>query len=245
MERKNKKIGFTLIELLVVVAIIAILAAMLLPALSKARERARMASCMNNLKQISMGIAMYINDYDEYWPPAKANFYSAGYGGGTWTLFVAPYCGIPVPPNMTYSDYMFFIRSKATKAVFFCPSAVDYKGKRLSYGVTYDHTTNNRVSGVKGGGWVKYGDPSGAYPEGIDYHASRGRKYSKMVKESVVLFECSMNTNGVPLTDLYNLPDYPRRVYNHLNFANFLFADFHVEALHKNVKFDGDWIPKR
>jgi len=61
--------GFTLIELLVVIAIIAILAAILFPVFAQAREKARAISCVSNLKQISSGVMMYIQDYDECAPP--------------------------------------------------------------------------------------------------------------------------------------------------------------------------------
>src|SRR5437764_601379 len=62
--------GFTLIELLVVIAIIAILAAILFPVFAQARESARQAACLSNGKQIGLGLNMYLQDYDEAFPPA-------------------------------------------------------------------------------------------------------------------------------------------------------------------------------
>jgi prepilin-type N-terminal cleavage/methylation domain-containing protein/prepilin-type processing-associated H-X9-DG protein len=65
---KHRRAGFTLIELLVVIAIIAILAAILFPVFAQARDKARQAACLSNMKQLGTGLTMYAQDYDETLP---------------------------------------------------------------------------------------------------------------------------------------------------------------------------------
>ena len=72
--------GFTLVELLVVIAIISILAAILLPALSRARQEARAIQCMNNLRQLFLANAMYANEHNGHYVPAASDM-DFGFGG--------------------------------------------------------------------------------------------------------------------------------------------------------------------
>ena len=131
--------GFTLIELLVVIAIIAVLIALLLPAVQAAREAARRAQCVNNLKQIGLGLHNY-SDSHNFFPPGYASFYKKDGGdagtaeddigqGWGWGSFILPqieqrplYDSINFSLTMTNPDN--FTAQLLRVNTYLCPSDV-------------------------------------------------------------------------------------------------------------------------
>jgi prepilin-type N-terminal cleavage/methylation domain-containing protein len=111
--------AFTLIELLVVIAIIAILAAILFPVFAQAREKARQASCISNLKQIATATILYIQDYDETFFPRRFQY-------------------VPVPGQPFTPQWPYLIQPNLKNVgVLNCPSAqFKLAALQLTYGQT-------------------------------------------------------------------------------------------------------------
>jgi prepilin-type N-terminal cleavage/methylation domain-containing protein/prepilin-type processing-associated H-X9-DG protein len=208
---KNKRQFFTLIELLVVIAIIAILAAMLLPALNRARETAKSVHCISNLKQVSLAMFSYADDYAGYIPRA--------YGGGAnklgyyaWNALVYNYINSAILPLKS---------ATVDKAKMFCPTAI--RDGRFMF-TTY--AINAQAGGALWQWW------NGNFVSFCKKDRAKKPSSVFLVGEK----EPNATTGGYSITRSYlpailhqGAPDQYRVAIRHNNGGNWMYFDGHVD----------------
>ena len=216
---RQLRMGFTLIELLVVIAIIAILASILFPVFARARENARRASCQSNLKQIGLGILMYVQDYDETYPLL---WYGSGNPSVIQTESGTPGMVFKVGDGgygeeYNYITYMDMIHPYVKNVQLFrCPSSTDA-----------ERYPDYMLNGGYGGAYKSY------------YGKANGVTALAEISSpstSVMLWETGKESNGVSYEARYgfrgaatNIPRWRLSHEQHLEGMNMTFGDGHVK----------------
>jgi prepilin-type N-terminal cleavage/methylation domain-containing protein/prepilin-type processing-associated H-X9-DG protein len=205
----ERRTGFTLIELLVVIAIIAILAAILFPVFAQAREKARSISCLNNVKQISTGMMMYVQDYDELFPPS-------------WS---------PDAPQRWYAKFEPYMRNQKIRD---CPSA-SFKANPTtggSYGYNRQVFEVFPLAGViEPASTIVFGDAATIYPPA----AVNDRKPETWRERASTDHDFHFPTRNPKRNICYRWTtecgggEYRRPVARHNGGTNFAYADGHAK----------------
>ncbi len=223
MKNRQTK-AFTLIELLVVIAIIAILASMLLPALSKARAAAQAAKCGSNLKQIGLLHAFYTNDFDDCMTPGR---FDPGY---PWWILLTSYLQQPLSGPPTVASL-----TERRNRLFSCPATAGHDGLCYGVGDTFNNYAYNGRCGFQVGGenidtWLKV---TAAKSPSEKIQTGDGRAHATLLNDDksplVWFFYGHVGYSGDLMRTL--IPEYA-----HGSNINFQFLDGHVAAMrHKDV----------
>lgn len=212
--RQSRPRGFTLIELLVVIAIIALLAAILLPVFAVAREKARMASCASNQKQLATAALLYTQDYDEALPASTDGGPGNGLAGG-WIYYTG--FGTPTPLFDPARGSLFsYVKSRG---VYVCPDDSSNEGTSFS------------INGNLTGPWVS----SGLHP-GLSLAAVRR-------PAETFLFVEEDATQGAPDDGYFNTTVNNAVSARHMNGNNFSFVDGHVKYFRGVTAADARFLP--
>tara|TARA_B100000614_G_C14487305_1_gene469227 strand:+ start:180 stop:851 length:672 start_codon:yes stop_codon:yes gene_type:complete len=194
MQAFASKRAFTLIELLVVISIIAILASLLLPALSKARSKAKQTRCLGNLKQQGMAFTLYADDSDGNWPKLSRN--GSATNSNFWYVALAPYTSLNKEVDITKITMADFTRS-----VFWCPEwePIGNDKSLIGYGMNY---LLKPVNGLAGTSTVHPRPDLSPNPEqqvltadGGDWHLS-GYPYSFNATSNAYKFDLVRHNGG-------------------------------------------------
>jgi len=212
-DRARRKGGFTLIELLVVIAIISLLAAILFPVFARARENARKTSCMNNLKQIGIGITQYTQDYDELMPAVS----------------------LSSPNPRWHENIQAYVKSAQ---IFKCPSnssKVFITGAPTNtYLNHYLGNGNNNLGAAAGTGFNFRRPLDATLPDG----SAEATTSLSDIQAPAQCITVSENKGSRNTSNLYSISAAGGMDFtNHLGSTNFLFADGHVKALKPSATY--------